>query len=185
MNKRLNSKTVIVFSLILVVSVLQACKKNLQDTNVPLLQVSSPSFTNGGDIPKSLTCDGANISPGVSWSPPPARTQSFALIASDQDSPITFIHWIIFNLSPETAQIAEGVRQPQLPKSAQLGMTDFDTTGYGGPCPPTGTHRYNFTVYALDSVMQLPSGVGVKQLRNAMKGHILAEGNIMGRYKRK
>jgi hypothetical protein len=185
MNKRLKTRALLVASLILIISVLQACKKNLQDANVSLLQVSSPSFSNGGDIPRQFTCNGANISPSLSWTSAPEKTGSLAVIASDQDTPFTFIHWIVFNLPPGTTQIPEGIRnQQQLPEGSLLGITDFDTTGYGGPCPPAGVHRYNFTIYALDSALKLQSGADVKQLRKAMEGHLLAEGNVMGRYQR-
>ena len=169
--------------MVLTILCLQACKKNFRDADVPSFPVTSASFTDGSNIPKQFTCDGANTSPALSWSSAPQKTQSFALIASDQDSPITFVHWVVYNLPPTIMQIAEGPHN-QLPQGALQGTTNFDAVGYGGPCPPTGTHRYNFTIYALDSMMQVPSGANAKELRKAMSGHVLAEGNLMGRYHR-
>ena len=184
MTTNFGSRVLVITLLIVTIIGLQGCKKNFRDADVPSLPLTSSSFTDGGDIPKQFTCDGANTSPALSWSSAPQKTQSFALIASDQDSPITFVHWVVYNFPPTITQIPEAIRSQQLPQGALQGTTDFDAVGYGGPCPPSGTHRYNFTIYALDSMMQAPSGANAKELRKAMNGHVLAEGNLMGRYHR-
>lgn len=184
MKTNFESRVLILALMVVAIIGLQGCKKNLRDANVPALNVTSTSFAEGGAMPKQFTCDGANTSPALSWSAAPDKTQSFSVIASDQDSPITFVHWVVYNLPPTTTQIPEAIHSQQLPQGALQGTTDFDAVGYGGPCPPTGTHRYNFTIYALDSMMQAPSGANAKELRKAMNGHVLAEGNLMGRYHR-
>ena len=151
------------------------------------LQLTSPDFSSGGDIPKQFTCSGADISPALQWNAPPASTQSFALIADDPDAPVgTWVHWVAYNLPanlrglpqtfPKTEQAADGSRQ---------GKNDFGNIGYGGPCPPPGkAHRYFFKLYALDTKLNLKSGATKRDLENAMQGHIVAQGEYMGRFSR-
>ena len=128
------------------------------------LTVSTSAFGPNGMIPSKYTCDGENISPGIAWSVPPAGTKSLALISDDPDAPAgTWVHWVIFNIPQALASIPEGVPKGKLgPGGAVQGMTDFGCTGYGGPCPPGGTHRYYFKIYALDVTLSLFFGRGLK-----------------------
>ena len=151
------------------------------------LKVHSPSFASGETIPQKHTCDGANVSPMITWSEPPAGTQSIALIADDPDAPGgTWVHWAIFNIPAESSGLTEGVQPlPELPNATRQGVTDFRKVGYGGPCPPPGKpHRYFFKVYALDTMLDLKAGAMKLDLERAMQGHILARGELMGRYAR-
>jgi Raf kinase inhibitor-like YbhB/YbcL family protein len=176
-----------VFFVLLIVAGPFGCKKGSANDPQMSLQVESPSFRQGDSIPKQFTCDGPNISPALSWQPPPANTRSLALIVSDPDAPLgSFVHWIIYNLPPETRNLTEHVpTQEQLPDGSAQGQNDNDTVGYWGPCPPGNSpHRYLFTLYALDSMLNLSPQVKEKQLTAAMKGHILAAGQLMGRYHR-
>jgi Raf kinase inhibitor-like YbhB/YbcL family protein len=149
--------------------------------------VSSPSFQNGGSIPKKFTCDGADVSPELQLTAPPTGTQSLALIADDPDAPVgTWIHWVLFDLPPETKALAEGVAKvEQPPTGGRQGRNDFRKLGYGGPCPPPGKpHRYFFRAYALDTKVDLKPGASRQQLDQAMQGHILATAEWMGKYQR-
>jgi hypothetical protein len=145
--------------------------------------LQTKSFAAGGEIPRKYTCSGEDVSPELSWSEPPAGTQSLALIMDDPDAPVgTFTHWGAYDLPPQTRQLAEGAT---LPGEARQGRNDFGRTGYGGPCPPPGKpHRYYFKLYALDTKLNLKSGASKADLERAMKGHILAQAEIMGTFKR-
>ena len=152
----------------------------------PDLQLSSPSFANG-QIPKKFTCDGDDTSPQLVWVAPPAATESFALTVVDHDAPVgSFVHWVLYDLPPETRTLPEDMpKQEQLPDGSRQGQNDFDKTGYGGPCPPGGSsHRYTFSLYALDSKLNLAPGATRSRLEDAVKGHILARGQLIARYKR-
>jgi len=149
--------------------------------------ISSTSFSNSGDIAKKFTCDGADVSPQLAWSDPPADTKSLALIADDPDAPVgNWNHWDVWNVPAETRQLAEGVsKTAQLPGGSCQGQNDFRKTGYNGPCPPPGNpHRYYFKLFALDSALDLKGNAGKRELEAAMKGHILAQTEWMGRYGR-
>lgn len=150
------------------------------------INVGSTAFTEGGMIPKQYTCDGADMSPSLSWSRMPEGTKSIAVIADDPDAPGgMWVHWVVYNLPPDLTGLPENVPpQKTLANGGIQGQTDFRRIGYGGPCPPSGTHRYFFKVYALDAVLDLAPGAIKKRLLNAMEGHILAEGELMGKYKR-
>lgn len=151
------------------------------------LQLSSPAFAEGATIPKQHTGDGADTSPALSWSEPPAGTKSLALICDDPDAPVgTWVHWVIFNLPAEMRKLDAGVpAERELANGARQGKNDFGNIGYGGPAPPRGKpHRYYFKLYALDTQLDLPAGATKSQLLAAMKGHVLAEGQLMGRYAR-
>jgi Raf kinase inhibitor-like YbhB/YbcL family protein len=150
------------------------------------INVGSAAFTEGGMIPKQYTCDGADISPPLSWSTVPEGTRSIAIIVDDPDAPAgTWVHWLLYNLPPDLKGLPENVpAQKTLANGGMHGMTDFRRMGYGGPCPPSGTHRYFFRVYALDSILDLFPGAIKKRLLLAMEGHILAEGELMGKYRR-
>ena len=150
------------------------------------IEISSPAFKNNGTIPKQYTCDGRNISPPLSWNGISADTKSLALICDDPDAPMgTWVHWVIYNMPPTSKGLQEGVLPiPEFAHTARQGITDFKKIGYGGPCPPNGTHRYFFKLYALDTKLNLESGATKKQLEDAMKGHVVAQAELIGKYKR-
>jgi Raf kinase inhibitor-like YbhB/YbcL family protein len=150
------------------------------------LQITSAAFSEGGMIPKPYTCDGTDVSPDLSWTGVPEATKSLALICDDPDAPVgTWVHWVLFNISAgETGIPTEVAPEATLPNGAKHGTNDFRRLGYGGPCPPGGTHRYFFKLYALDTVLSLASGATKAQVEEAMQGHILAEAQLMGKYKR-
>ncbi len=151
------------------------------------LQITSAAFSAGETIPKKFTCDGPDVSPKLTWNEPPAKTQSFTLIMDDPDAPVgTWVHWVLFDLPADTKELSEGVaKQDQLSNGARQGRNDFGKIGYGGPCPPPGKpHRYFFKLYALDSKVNLKAGATKADVERAMKGHILANAELIGRYGR-
>jgi Raf kinase inhibitor-like YbhB/YbcL family protein len=151
------------------------------------LSVSSPAFQEGESIPTKYTCEGQNISPLLTWSEPPAGTQSLALIVDDPDAPgRVFTHWVLFNLPADSRELAEAMPvQAQLPDGSLQGKNDGGKLGYIGPCPPPGSpHRYQFTLYALDQLLDLEAGASKQQVIDAMQGHILAQGQLTGIYQR-
>ena len=152
------------------------------------LSLTSPDFQHMGTIPKRFTCDGADVSPTIRWSGVPAGTRSLALIIDDPDAPdpaapkMVWVHWILYNLPAGLEGLPEAVSA--LPTGALEGLNDWKRTGWGGPCPPIGRHRYFFKLYALDTELDLESGITKAQLLEAMENHILAEAQLMGKYKR-
>ena len=150
------------------------------------LKLTSASFEDGDMIPPRHTCDGANVSPPLAWDDVPATAAALALICDDPDAPMgTWVHWVLYDLPPDITELPEGVPTREvLDSGARQGRNGSRRIGYGGPCPPSGTHRYYFKLYALDDKIDLPPGATKKQLLAAMEGHILAEGQLMGRYKR-
>ncbi len=149
--------------------------------------LQSSAFKEGADIPRQYTCEGADISPALSWTEAPQKTQTFALIADDPDAPVgTWVHWVAWNIPAGERQLPENVAKTAgLPGGGSQGTNDFRKTGYGGPCPPPGKpHRYFFKLYALDAKLDLKPGANKKDLEQAMKGHVLAEAQLMGRYQR-
>jgi Raf kinase inhibitor-like YbhB/YbcL family protein len=153
------------------------------------IQITSNAFQEGESIPIKYTCDGQDRSPALIWSDIPEDSQTLALICEDPDAPSgTFVHWIIYNISPTITELAEGVPSVELlPDGAIQGQNDFKRTGYGGPCPPPGDspHRYFFRLYALDTEIQLRAGAGREEFARAIEDHILAGGHLMGTYQRK
>jgi Raf kinase inhibitor-like YbhB/YbcL family protein len=150
-------------------------------------KIATTAFSAGETIPKKFTCDGPDVSPQLSWKEAPAGTQSFALIMDDPDAPVgTWVHWVLYNVPASIRELQEGVeKQEQLASGALQGRNDFHKTGYGGPCPPPGKpHRYFFKLYALDTKLNLNAGGTKPDLERAMKGHILVETELMGRYGR-
>jgi len=150
------------------------------------IKIASTAFDDGGLIPPKYTCDGADISPPLHWEDVPEGTKSIALICDDPDAPMgTWVHWVLFNLSAETRELAENIPPDRtLPNGARQGTSDFGRIGYGGPCPPSGTHRYFFKIYALDAQIDLAAGAKKAQLLKAVEGHILDQGQLIGKYKR-
>lgn len=145
------------------------------------LQITSPAFSEGGTIPVKYTCDGENLSPQLDWTSVPQGTQSLALIADDPDAPVgTWVHWVLFDLPPDLTSLPEGVSG-----TGTQGTNSSKKLIYGGPCPPTGSpHRYYFKLYALDTLFNLEEGASKAELEKAMQGHILAQGQLMGKYGR-
>jgi Raf kinase inhibitor-like YbhB/YbcL family protein len=151
------------------------------------IKLTSPAFQPGATIPKQYTGDGADRSPPLIWSDPPSGTKSLALICDDPDAPRgTWVHWVLFNLPATSRELEEGVPTTEvLDNGARQGKNDFGKIGYGGPAPPKGkSHRYFFKLYALDVSLELKVGATKAQLVDAMKGHILAEGELVGNYGR-
>jgi len=149
--------------------------------------LESDAFKNGGDIPKKFTCDGPDVSPALVWRDLPPATKSLALIADDPDAPVgTWVHWVVYDMEPQTFQLREGVAKSEaIPGIGKQGLNDFRKIGYGGPCPPPGKpHRYFFKLYALDSMLNLKPRATKADVEQAMKGHILAQTELIGRYKR-
>lgn len=145
------------------------------------MKITSSVFQEGGNIPSKFTCDGADVNPPLHWNGAPSATKSLALIVDDPDAPGgLFTHWIVWNIDPKTNEISEN----SLPPGAVQGRNDFGKSGYGGPCPPSGTHRYYFRIFALDQMLDLKSGAKRAGLDAAMRGHMLGQGELMGRYAR-
>jgi len=146
------------------------------------MKITSSAFQEGGNIPSKFTCDGADTSPALRFEGSPAEANSLLLIVDDPDAPVgLFTHWLAWNIDPKTTEVAEG----SAPSGAVQGTNDFPKTGYGGPCPPSGTHRYYFKIFALDQMLDLKPGAKRKEVDAAMRGHVIAQGELMGRYSRK
>ncbi len=152
------------------------------------LQLISASFKPQGSIPARHTCDGEDVSPSLTWSDVPANAKSLALIVDDPDAPdpahpkMTWVHWVLYNLPLSATGLREGVPARELPAGTLEGTNDFKRTGYGGPCPPVGRHRYFHKLYALDTVLADLHQPSKAALEAAMKGHILAEADLVGTY---
>jgi Raf kinase inhibitor-like YbhB/YbcL family protein len=161
--------------------------KTAQQGEITQIRVTSTAFDDGGMIPPRYTCDGDDISPPLRWDAAPDGTRSIALIADDPDAPMgTFVHWVLYGLPPDVRELPEGLPDDEtLSNGAKQGTTGFGRIGYGGPCPPSGTHRYYFKVYALNVQIDLRAGESKASLLKAMDGHILAQGQVMGKYKRR
>jgi Raf kinase inhibitor-like YbhB/YbcL family protein len=163
--------------------ILTACQSPAVDTsNAARFNLSSPAFQDSGLIPQKFTCQGENVSPELNWSEAPANTKSFALIMDDPDAPGgTFTHWVLFDIPAATKQLAEG--QPPIGMSGNNGLSQ---TGYMGPCPPSGIHRYYFRLYALDvPSLNLKAGASRSEVETAMKNHVIGAADAMGRYEQK
>jgi Raf kinase inhibitor-like YbhB/YbcL family protein len=150
-------------------------------------QLTSAAFVEGGRIPDEYTCKGRNISPPLSWTDAPDGARSFALVVEDPDTPLgTMTHWVAFNIPAEKRSLPGGIpRDGRLPDGTVQGRSGMRRTGYMGPCPPWGQHRYVFTVYALDTVLEADPKMGKKKLMKAMEGHVLARATLTGVYSRR
>ncbi len=152
------------------------------------LSITSPAFVHQGEIPTRFTCEGADVSPALAWSGLPASTQSLALIVADPDAPdpaaprMTWVHWVLYNLPPTASGLPEAVRPAELPAGTLEGINDWRRTGYGGPCPPIGRHRYFHKLYALDAVLPDLGRPTKDRLEKAMAGHILGQAELLGTY---
>jgi Raf kinase inhibitor-like YbhB/YbcL family protein len=163
-------------------------KENTQkeERKITDLKISSSAFEEGGLIPSKYTCDGENISPALNWTGAPDGTASFALICDDPDAPSgNWVHWVIFNIPPKETGLKENIPSgKKLDNGTVQGMNDFRKNNYGGPCPPSGTHRYFFKLYALDKILDADSDLTKADLLKAIDGHILAQAQLIGKYKR-
>ncbi|MFO7929323.1 MAG: YbhB/YbcL family Raf kinase inhibitor-like protein [Candidatus Humimicrobiaceae bacterium] len=157
-------------------------KPDKKEETKEMLSIGSPAFVHNEMIPSKYTCDSDNINPPLLISGIPEGTESLALIVDDPDAPGgTWVHWIVWNIGPATTEIKEN----SAPEGAVEGMTDFGKPGYGGPCPPSGTHRYFFKLYALDTTLKLDASATVEELENAMEDHLLDKAELIGLYERK
>ncbi|OGY26731.1 MAG: phosphatidylethanolamine-binding protein [Candidatus Woykebacteria bacterium RBG_16_43_9] len=146
------------------------------------MQITSTAFSHNNPIPAKYTCDGKDFSPPLQFSDVPANTKSLVLIVDDPDAlGKTWVHWTVWNIDPQTAQIPEG----EFPNESVQGVTDFGEVGYGGPCPPGGTHRYFFKLYALDNKLDLPYEARKEDIEKEMKGHIITKAELIGTYSKK
>ena len=154
------------------------------------MQISSPAFGDNGPIPSLHTCDGQDVSPALNWSDVPAEAKSLALIVDDPDAPdpaapkMTWVHWILYNIPVTAVGLQEGAMSMDLPTGTREGLNDWKRTGYGGPCPPVGRHRYFHKLYALDAALPDLGQPTKERLEQVMKGHVLAEAVLMGTYQR-
>lgn len=154
------------------------------------LTLTSPAFTHGGSIPARYTCEGDDISPPLAWSGVPPEAKSLALIVDDPDAPDpkapkrTYVHWVLYDIPPGTAELREGASNSGLPPGARQGKNDWQRTGYGGPCPPIGRHRYFHKLYALDALLGDLDNPTKADLERAMKGHIIAQAELVGTYEK-
>jgi len=155
------------------------------------LTLASPSFADGGSIPSIYTCEGQGISPPLAWSGVPADTRSLVLIVVDPDSPDpaaptrTYVHWVLFNIPAATTDLPEGMASQSLPAGAREGLNDWQRTGYGGPCPSIGRHRYFFRLYALDTELTGLLAPTRAEVEAAMEGHVVAQAQLVGTYQKR
>lgn len=154
---------------------------------VMALELKSPAFKSGEFIPAKYTCKGEDVSPALEWTDVPEGTKAFALISDDPDAPMgTWVHWVLYEIPAGEKSLPEGVKNDKvLSDGSKQGMTDFGRVGYGGPCPPPGKpHRYFFKLYALDAKLDLKPGLTKKALLDAVKGHVIEEAELMGKFQR-
>jgi Raf kinase inhibitor-like YbhB/YbcL family protein len=154
------------------------------------LTISSPAFTNGAEIPSLHTCDGKDVSPELRFGGVPQGAKSLALVVHDPDAPdpaaprMDWVHWVLYNLPPGATSLPQGVRAEDLPAGALQGMNDWKRTGWGGPCPPIGRHRYFFRLFALNTVLPDLESPNRQRLQREMQGHLLGSAELMGTYQR-
>ena len=154
------------------------------------LIITSPPFKHDGAIPARHTCDGPNVSPQLDWTGVPSGTKSLALIVDDPDAPdpaapkMTWVHWVLYNIPAGTGGLTEGIAENELPEGTLQGVNDWHRTGYGGPCPPVGKHRYFFKLYALDTVLPDLKRPAKAALEKAMRGHVIGQAELIGLYRR-
>jgi Raf kinase inhibitor-like YbhB/YbcL family protein len=157
--------------------------------SVVTFKLTSTAFPDGGEIPAKYTCEGQDISPPLAWTAVPPNAKSLALIVDDPDAPdpaapkMTWVHWVLYNIAPGAGSLPEGAKQ--LPQGALQGLNDWKRTGYGGPCPPIGRHRYFFKLYALDAVLPDLGQLAKAKLEASMKPHIIARAELVGTYQKR
>lgn len=185
----MNAQIRLIFAFVLLAGFLIACDADHSQINgAPMnIKITSTAFAEGQQIPRKQAHDNEDLSPALKWSGVPPAAKSLALICDDPDAPMgTWVHWVIYNLPPALAGLAEGVaKTPELANGAKQGVNDYKSIGYGGPYPPPGKpHRYYFKMYALDAMLDLDAGSTKADLLKAMEGHVLAQGQLMGTYQR-
>ena len=154
------------------------------------LTITSVAFEHGGSIPKKYTCEGEDVAPPIRWDGVPGGVQSLVLIVDDPDAPdpeapkMTYVHWVLYNLPPDAPGLPEGVSPDRLPGMTEEGLNDWQRTGYGGPCPPIGRHRYFFKLYALDTVLSGLQQPTKAEVVAAMQGHVIASTELVGTYQK-
>jgi len=152
------------------------------------LTLTSPSFAHGGNIPARYTCEGEDIAPALEWDGVPEGTRSLVLIVDDPDAPdpkapkMTWVHWVVYNIPHDVRALPEGADARHLPAGTEQGINDWKRSGYGGPCPPIGRHRYFHKLYALDTVLAVMTKPGKREVEAAMRGHVIAEAELVGTY---
>jgi Raf kinase inhibitor-like YbhB/YbcL family protein len=167
-----------------------AYAKNRKGAIAMTLEITSPAFSPNEEIPSKYTCDGEDISPALEWSGLPEGTKSIALIVDDPDAPdpaapkMIWVHWVLYNIPPSATSLPEAVKSQELPKGTKEGLNDWQRTGYGGPCPPIGRHRYFHKLYALDAVLPDLGKPTKRDLERAIEAHILAKAEMVGTYQR-
>jgi hypothetical protein len=182
-------RILLLLALLLAVPFVAGCRHHDQEivtASGAALTLSSESLRDGS-VPKEFTCDGEDKSPALTWTAPPSRARTLALIVTDPDAPSgTFTHWVVYNLPANIIGLPVGVpKQGQLAHGGRQGKSDFGQVGYGGPCPPAGqAHRYVFTLYALDTMLDVDAGAPRDHVEAAMKGHVLGQGELVARYQR-
>lgn len=198
--KKVQKSAALCLALVSLLIVLGGCGSSAPGTSTPppseqesvetaagsTLTLSSTAFAHGESIPAEYSCDGQDVSPPLQWSDPPQAAQSFVLIADDPDAPGgTWVHWVVYNL-PAGARSLPGSIPPEaeFADGGQHGQNSWGRLAYGGPCPPGGTHRYFFKLYALDTTLELEPGASKEQVLQAMEGHVLAQGELMGTFSR-
>ena len=155
-----------------------------------MMTIKSPAFLHNNPIPERYTCDGADVSPPLEWSGIPAEAKSLVLIVDDPDAPdpaapkMTYVHWVLYNIPPDAMCLEEGAATDALPSGTVTGINDWHNQGYGGPCPPTGRHRYFFKLYALDALLPHLKHPTKAAVESVMEGHILARAELIGLYRR-
>ena len=153
-------------------------------------KIMSPAFADNASIPAKYTCEGDDTSPPLTWSGVPEGTKSLALIVDDPDAPdpkaprMTWVHWVLYNLPPDATGLFEGIAADALPAGTKSGLNDWKRTGYGGPCPPIGRHRYFFKLYALDAALPVLSEAAKAKVEAAMRGHVLSQAQLIGTYQK-
>ncbi len=159
----------------------------LAGTSLMAFELKTSAFTAGGAMPSIYTCQGKDISPPLTWSGAPEKTRSFVLICDDLDAPMTtWVHWVYYDIPSTASSLPEGMSTQEKPEQGGIhGTSSFGYFGYGGPCPPWGTHRYFFRLYALDTMLSLAPGEKKKAVLKAMEGHVLGTAELMGTYKKK
>ncbi|SDY34124.1 YbhB/YbcL family Raf kinase inhibitor-like protein [Nitrosomonas sp. Nm58] len=186
---------VVVFTITLIFIPIQTSRAEMSTAqinkeNIMTLTLTSPSFSHNGMIPASYTCDSQDISPALLWSGIPDRTKSLVLIVDDPDAPdpaapkMTWVHWVLYNIPPQANGLPENVAANELPTGTLQGINDWRRTGYGGPCPPIGIHRYFHKLYALDTVLPDLKHPTKLELEKVMQGHIILHTELIGRYQR-
>ncbi|SDY57792.1 hypothetical protein SAMN05421755_103114 [Nitrosomonas sp. Nm33] len=182
--------TITLFFIPIQTSRAETSTSQIKEENIMTLTLTSPSFSHNDMIPSKYTCDNQDISPALSWSGVPDHTKSLVLIVDDPDAPdpaapkMTWVHWVLYNIPPEVNGLPENVPANELPAGTLQGINDWKRTGYGGPCPPIGIHRYFHKLYALDTVLPDLKHPTKSALEKAMQGHIIMQTELIGRYQR-